>query len=167
MIKKTYRLDLVAAFIVLLVMLAPLCALAGPAAQPLMVKKLPVLADCALIPDTELDHIRGRYNDYFFGLDIVVNLTSRGPLFTMTPNPNNTPGTINTGTGISFSDPNVSYRAGIGSQYIYQMVQVTGDGKIVRGVMNLDIMVPQSLLNGRSSAISLPKSGLADLHFKF
>ena len=50
MVDQPYRLK-VAAFIVLLAVLAPLSALAGPATQPLIKKKLPVLADCALIPD--------------------------------------------------------------------------------------------------------------------
>lgn len=166
MVDKTYRLGLVAVLIVLLAMLAPLSALAGPAAQPL-IEKMPVLAHCAPIPDSELDHIRGRYSTYYFGLDVMVNLTGKGPLFTMTPNPNNTPGTVNTGTGISFSDPNVTYRSGIGLHNLYQTVQVTGDGKTVKGVMNLDVIVPKSLLNGRLSPISLPRPTLTGLKFNY
>ncbi len=52
-------------------------------------------------------------------------------------------------------------------QNLYQTVQVAGDGKSVKGVMNLDIMVPQSMLTGSSSGINLPKSNLAGLHFNF
>ena len=166
MVDKTYRLT-VAAVIVLLAVLAPLSALAGPTAQPQITEKLPVLADCARIPDRELNHIRGRYDKYYFGLDVIVNLTGSGPLCTMTPNPNNTPGTVNTGTGISFSDSNVAYRSGIGSHSLYQMVQVTGDSKIVRGVMNLDIMVPKAMLNGSPSAINLPRHSLTGLRFRY
>ena len=156
MIDKTYRLK-VTAFIILLIVLAPLSALAGPAAQPLITKEQPVLAHCARITDGELEDIRGRYDRYYFGLDVIVNLTGQGVPFTMTPNPNNTPGTNNTGTGISFSDPYVNYQAGIRPQQLYQMVQVTGDGKIVRGVMNLDVKVPRALVNGRVSSFNLPR----------
>jgi hypothetical protein len=164
MVDKAYRLGWVTALIALLSMLAPLSVLAGP---PLITKELPVLAHCALIPDRELNDIRGRNGNYYFGLDVIVNLAGTGPLFSMTPNPQNTPGTVNTGTGISFSDPNVNYQAGIGSHNLYQMVQVTGDGKIVRGVMNLDVKVPQSMLNGRSSAISLPRASMTGLKFRY
>lgn len=166
MVDQPYRLK-AAALIVLLTVLAPLSALAGPATQPLIKEKLPVLADCAPIADRELGNIRGRYDTYYFGLDVIVNLTGTGPLFTMTPNPNNTPGTINTGTGISFSDPNVTYQAGIGSHNLYQMVQVTGDGKTVMGVMNLDIMVSKAMLNGSLSAINLPRHSLTGLQFRY
>jgi hypothetical protein len=167
MVGKTNRLGLVAALIVLLAVLMPLSALAGSAAQSQMVKKQPVLADCAQIPDSELEHIRGRYDTYYFGLDVIVNLTGTSPLVSMTPNPNNTPGTVNTATGISYTDSNVTYRAGIAPQYLYQTVQVAGDGKIVKGVMNLDIMVPQSMLTGSRSGISLPKPSLAGLRSNF
>lgn len=164
MVDKTLQLGLVAAVIVLWAALTPVAALAGPTAKSPIIEELPVLAHCAQVPDRELDHIRGRNGQYYFGLDVIINLTGTGALFTMTPNANNTPGTINTGTGITFSDSSVNYRAGIGSQNLYQMVQVTGDNKIVRGVMNLDVKVPQSLLNGSSSAISLPKAGLTGLY---
>ena len=167
MVDKTYRLGWVTAFMALLGVLAPLSALAGPAAQPLIMKELPVLAHCALVPDRELDGIRGRYDSYYFGLDVIVNLAGTGPIFSMTPNPHNTPGTVNTGTGISFSDPQVNYQAGVGAHNLYQMVQVAGDGKTVRGVMNLDVKVPQTMLNGRSSAISLPRASGTDLKFKY
>jgi hypothetical protein len=167
LVDKTYRLGLVAAVIVLLTVLAPLSALAGPGTQPLIMEQLPVLADCAPISDRKLDNIRGRYDTYYFGLDVIVNLTGTGPLFTMTPNPNNTSGTINTGTGISFSDPYVTYQAGIESHNLYQMVQVTGDGKTVRGVMNLDIIVSKAMLNGSLSAINLPRHSLTGLQFRY
>ena len=167
MVDKTYRLGWAAAFIALLGVLAPLSALAGSTAKPMIMKEMPVLAHCALIPDRELNHIRGRNGNYYFGLDVIVNLTGSGALFTMIPNPNNTPGTVNTASGISFSDPYVNYRAGVGPQQLYQMVQVTGDGKIVRGVMNLDIKVPQSMLNGRDSAPSIPRSSLTGLQFRY
>jgi hypothetical protein len=164
MIDKTYRLK-VAAFIILLIVLAPLSALAGPAAQPLITNEQPVLAHCDRISDGELEDIRGRYDRYYFGLDVIVNLGGSGPVFTMTPNPNNTPGTVNTATGISFSDPYVNYRAGVAPQQLYQMVQVTGDGKIVRGVMNLDVKVPRSLVNGRVSSFTLPRPSETGLKF--
>jgi hypothetical protein len=167
MVDKTYRLGLVAAFILLLAVLAPLSAWAGPTAKPLIREELPVLAHCALIPDRELDDIRGRNGKYYFGLDVIVNLTGQGVPFTMTPNPNNTPGTINTGTGISFSDPYVNYQAGIRPQQLYQMVQVTGDRKIVMGIVNLNVKVPESLINGRSSAISLPNASLTGIKFRY
>jgi hypothetical protein len=166
MVDQPYRLK-VAAFIVLLTVLAPLSALAGPATQPLIKEKLPVLANCATISDRELGDIRGRNGSYYFGLDVIVNLAGTGPIFTMTPNPNNTPGTINTGTGISFSDSNVTYQAGIGSHNLYQTVQVTGDGKTVMGVMNLDIIVSKAMLNGSLSPINLPRHSLTGLQFRY
>ena len=157
MVDKIYRSGFLAAFLAFLAGLAPPSAWAGSLTQPLITEKLPALADCAVIPDSELSNIRGRNGSYYFGLDIIVNLTGTGAPVTLIPSPNNTPGTINTGTGISFSDPNVNYKAGIGSQSLYQMVQVGGNRNIVRGVVNLDIMVPKSLLNGRLRATSIPR----------
>jgi len=167
MLDKKVRLGFVVASIVSLILLVPLSVVARPIAQPLITEEQPALAHCALIPDCELDHIRGRNGNYYFGLDVIVNLTGRGPLFNMIPNPNNTPGTVNTGTGISFSDPSVTYRAGIGSHQLYQMAQVTGDGNAVRGVLNLDVVVPRSLLNGRVSAASIPRTSLTGLTFRY
>ena len=167
MVDKTLQLGLVAAVIVLLAALTPVAALAGPTAKSLIIEELPVLAHCAQVPDRELDDIRGRNGQYYFGLDVIINLTGTGAPFTMTPNPNNTPGTINTGTGISFSDSNVTYQAGIGAHNLYQMVQVMGDGKTVMGVMNLNIMVSKAMLNGSLSAINLPRHSLTGLQFRY
>jgi len=137
------------------VAMAPLSAWA--ATQPLMVNYPPILAACAVVSDAELINIRGRYDTYYFGMDIIINLTGSGALFSTVPHANMPAGTIFTPSGISFKDPYVTYQAGIGWQSIFQTVQVMGNGKMVTGVVNLDILVPRSLLTGSLSGISLPK----------
>jgi hypothetical protein len=155
--KKSSWPGLGARLIVLLVAMTPLSAWAGSATQPLMVNTPPILAACAVVSDGELINIRGRYDAYYFGMDIIINLTGSGALFSTAPHANMPPGTIFTPSGISFKDPYVTYQAGIGGQSIFQTVQVMGNGKMVTGVVNLDILVPRSLLTGSLGGVSLPK----------
>jgi hypothetical protein len=54
------------------------------------------------------------------------------------------------------------YMAGVGRHSLYQAVQVTGDNKIVTGVVNLEIMVPKAMLT-RQPHLSLPKGSLIGL----
>jgi hypothetical protein len=122
---------------------------AGPAGQPLLVNKPPILDTCPEIIDPDLGTIQGRYDTYYFGMDIIINCTGSGPLCTVRPHPNLPPGTVVSPTGLSFKDGEVSYLAGIGRNCVYQAVQVTGDHKIVTGVVNLDILIPQSMTAGR------------------
>lgn len=157
MVKKSSLPSLGAALIVLLVAMAPLSAWADSVTQPLMVNKPAILAACPLVSDGELNNIRGRYDTYYFGMDIIINLTGSGAPFTLSPHPNMPAGTVLSPTGISFKDAYVAYQGGIGRQSIFQMVQVTGNGKMVTGVVNLDILVPKSLLTGGLGGISLPK----------
>jgi hypothetical protein len=135
---------------------------AGSSGHPLLVKKPPILNTCPEIFDPELDTLRGRYAAYYFGLDVRLDLTGTGPFLTMTPHPQLPPGTVVTSTGISYQDPEVKYLAGLGPHSLYQAVRVTGDGKIVTGVVNLDIMVPQGMLTG-NPLLSLPKGSLTGL----
>ena len=165
MLKKSSLPGLGAALIVLLVAMAPLSAWADSVTQPLMVNKPPILAACAVVPDGELNNIRGRYDTYYFGMDIIINLTGSGVPFTLAPHANMPPGTIFSPTGISFKDANVTYQAGIGRQSIFQMVQVMGNGKMVTGVVNLDILIPRALRIGGLGGISLPKGSLIGLGF--
>ena len=72
------------------------------------------------------------------------------------------PETILTPTGIRYHDGEVTYLAGISRHSLYQAVQVTGDGKIITGVVNLDILVPTAMLT-RQSQMSLPKASLIGL----
>lgn len=145
-----------------LTVMAPGTVGAGSSDQSLLVKKPPILNTCPEIFDPELDTLRGRYAAYYFGLDVRLDLTGTGPFFTMTPHPHLPPGTVVTSTGISYQDPEVKYLAGLGPHSLYQAVQVTGDNKIVTGVVNLDIMVPQGMLTG-SPRPSLPKGSLTGL----
>jgi hypothetical protein len=143
--------------IMLLAVMAPLAVLAGPDAQPLVEKRPAVLADCAPLNDNQLEGIRGRYGAYYFGMDIVVNMTGSGPVVSITPHPNMPPGTVATSTGIVYESGNVSYRAGIGPQSVYQGVQVRGDNNIVTGVVNLEIMAPKAMLRGAASTPVIPR----------
>jgi hypothetical protein len=76
--KKSSWPGLGARLIVLLVAMAPLSAWAGSATQPLMVNYPPILAACAVVPDGELINIRGRYDTYYFWMDIIINLPALG-----------------------------------------------------------------------------------------
>ncbi len=143
--------------IMLLAVMAPLAVFAGPDAQTLVEKRPAVLADRAPLNDNQLEGIRGRYGAYYFGLDIVVNMTGSGPVVSITPHPNMPPGTTVTPTGIVYESGNVSYRAGIGPQSVYQGVQVRGDKNIVMGVVNLDILAPKAMLRGAATTPTIPR----------
>jgi len=155
--RKSCRLGLLATALVIFLMgMFPLSSKASPFTQPSMVERPAVLAACSVVSDQELSGIRGRYDTYYFGLDIIINLTGSGPVFATNPHSNMPPGTIVTQRGINFRDPNVSYQAGIGRHNIFQNVRVTGDNKIVTGVVNLDIMIPKSLMMGGHRGLTLP-----------
>jgi hypothetical protein len=160
--KSFFRRFLDVTCIALLGLTPPLAVWAGSADRPLMVKKPPILNTCPEIFDPELDTLRGRYDAYYFGLDVLLDLTGSGPFFTLTPHPNLPPDTLATSTGISYQDSEVKYLAGLGRHSLYQAVQVTGDNKIVTGVVNLDIMIPRGMLTGNLRP-SLPKGSLTGL----
>lgn len=143
--RNFYRRGWGIACIVLLAILIPRASWAGSSPHTLMVKKPPILDTCPEVFDHELDTMRGRYDAYYFGLDIIINLTGSGPFLTLTPHLNMPLETVITPTGISFRDVNVSYLAGIGRHSVYQSVQVTGDNKIVTGVINLNILIPRTM----------------------
>jgi len=148
---------------VLLAVVIPLAGWAGSASPQLLVTKPPVLDTCPEVFDPELDNIRGRYEAYYFGLDIILDLTGPGPSFTLTPHANMPPETVISPSGISFDDGQVSYRGGIRPHSIFQAVQVTGDKKIVMGVINLNILIPQTMLTGRPAMMGLTKGSLSGL----
>ena len=127
-----------------------------------MVKKPSILDICPEIFDPELDTLRGRYATYYFGMDVIINCAGSGPLFTMRPHPNMPPGTVISSTGLSFKDPYVSYLAGVSKNSIFQAVQVTGDNKIVTGLVNIDILIPQSMIT-RPQFPGLGKGSLAGI----
>jgi hypothetical protein len=157
---KSCRIGLLAAFLVIFPMLMfsfSSSSKASPFTQPAMVERPAVLATCSVVSDQELSNIRGRYDTYYFGLDIIINLTGSGASFATRPHANMPPETIITQRGISFKDANVIYQAGIGRHNIFQNVGVMGDNKIVTGVVNLDILIPKSRLMGGQRGITLPK----------
>ena len=165
--KKFFRISRISisvAFTVWLTGILPYASRAGSAGQPLMVKKPAILETCPEIFDPELDTMRGRHDALYFGLDVILNLTGSGPFFTLIPHPHMPSGTIVTSTGISYRDPEVTYLAGVDRHSLYQAVQVTGDRKIITGVVNLDIVIPKSMLMRRPT-MSLPKATLTGLTF--
>ena len=162
--RKFFRRGWAFAIAVFSMALVPFVSLADPAGQPLMIKKPPILDTCSEIIDPELDTKRGRYNTYYFGMDVTINCTGSGPFFTMSPHPNMPPETVVSPMGLSFKDPHVSYLAGIGRNCIYQAVQVTGDHKIVTGLVNLDILIPKSIIT-RSPDLGLGKGSLAGIKY--
>lgn len=145
---------------ILCMALVPLVSWSAPAGQPITVKKPPILDTCPEFSDSELDTRRGRYNTYYFGMDVIINLTGSGPFYTMRPHANMPPETAVNPTGLSFKDPSVSYQAGLGPNSIYQAVQVTGDNKIVTGLVNLDIMIPKSMTTRSPDLGGFGKSSL-------
>ncbi len=146
-----------------LTLVLPLAAQAGSDGDdPLVVQKPRILDACPEIFDAELAKRRGRYDAYYFGLDVRLDLTGSGPFFALRPHANLPPGTVVTSTGISYQDPEVKYLAGLGPHSLYQAVQVTGDRKIVTGVVNLDLKLPQAMVTG-NSPLSLPKASLTGL----
>jgi hypothetical protein len=147
------------------VILSPFALWAGPAGQPLTVKKPPILDSCTEILDPELDTRRGRYDTYYFGMDVIINLTGSGPFYTMRPHANMPPETAVSPTGLSFKDPSVTYQAGLGPKSIYQAVQVTGDNKIVTGLVNLNIMIPKSMTTRSPDLGGFGKSSLMGIKY--
>jgi hypothetical protein len=143
--------------VIFLMLVFPLLSQASPLNRTAMVEKPAVLAACSKVSDQEMSNIRGCYDKYYFGLDIIINLTGSGALFATRPHGNMPPETVVTQRGISFKDPNVIYQAGIGRHNIFQNVRVMGDNKIVTGVVNLDITIPKSFLRGGLGGIHLPK----------
>jgi hypothetical protein len=99
-----------------------------------MVKKPAILDTCSEIIDPDLDTLRGRYSTYYFGMDVIINCAGTGPLYTL------------------------------GRNSIYQAVQVTGDNKIVTGLVNLDILIPRSILT-RPSDLGLGKGSLTGIKY--
>ena len=145
-----------------LTIMLPWAAGAGSSGHPLIVPEPRLPNTCPEIFDPELDTLRGRYDSYYFGLDVWLDLTGSGPFFALTPHPNLPPGTVVTSTGISYQDPEVKYLAGLGPHSLYQAVQVTGDRKIVTGAVNLDLKLPQAMVTGNPRP-SLPKASLTGL----
>ena len=161
-----YLIGLLAVFqAIILIIMLPLSSPAGSFTPPARVESPAVLHNCSLVSDQELNNIRGRYDTYYFGLDIGINLTGKGVPVSVTPHTNLPAGTVIDPRGISFSDPNVTYKAGIGPQSIYQTVRVAGDNKVVTGVVNLDITVPKSLFTGGLQGIHIPKGTKIGLGF--
>jgi hypothetical protein len=149
----------------LLAMVAALVAVpawAGPALQPRVVEQPAILQTLARIPDHELQELRGRYDSYYFGMDIIVNLMGASPTFAIVYHANMPDGVVTSPTGMSYNGEGVAYQAGIGQGSVFQTVQVTGDGKIVTGLVNIDITIPQSLLS-QPFELNLPKGTLEGL----
>jgi hypothetical protein len=150
---------------VLLAVMAAMLAVpawAGPALQPRVVEQPAILQTLARIPDHELQELRGRYDSYYFGMDIIVNLTGATPSFDIVYHANMPDGVVTSPTGLSYNGDGVAYQAGITKGSVFQTVQVTGDGKIVTGLVNIDITIPQSLLN-QPIEMNLPKGTLEGL----
>jgi hypothetical protein len=142
-----------------LTVMIPWAAWGAPGPQALRVEKAPAIAGCPVMSDSELNAICGRYNGYFFGLDINVNLCKGAVPVTLTPDSvHNTPGTtFDPAKGLNFNDGNVAYQSGFSKTNVYQTVQVNGTGIPVTGLVNLNITVPQSLQTiGRPSGLSIP-----------
>jgi hypothetical protein len=141
--------------LVLTVML-PWVAWGGPSPQALKVEKPSVIEGCPIMSDRELDSMRGRYDGYFFGLDINVNLAG-GTLFSLGVDPKSTgykDGDLNVSDkGISYNKGPVNYQAGIGNSSVYQTAMVHGTGVDLTGLVNLNITIPQSMQTiGRQGA---------------
>jgi hypothetical protein len=141
--------------LVLTVML-PWAAWGGPGPQALRVEKPSVLEGCPVMSDRELDSVRGRWDGYFFGLDINVNLAG-GTLFNVCADPKST-GYTKDGTGdlkfnktgglvsgVKYNKGPVNYQAGIGNSSVYQTAMVHGTGVDLTGMVNLNITIPQSM----------------------
>jgi hypothetical protein len=124
--------------------------------QPERIQTKSVLETCAVIKDEELAEMRGCYDTYSFGMtvegtfDMIKNsfsfktagqgLVDHG----VYENGPNVPSqlTINpTGTQVSFSNANVAYTAGVGSNSlgngIMQVVQVVGQNIMVMADMSV------------------------------
>ena len=139
------------ATIALMVML-PGAAWGGSGPPALRVEKPSVIEGCPIVTDSELNNLCGRYDAYFFGLDLNVNLCGGTP-FSLTVDPRSTgygTGALKqTPTGIQYGEINsnnpVNYQAGLGTSSVYQTVQVNGTGIPLTGLVNLNITVPKSL----------------------
>lgn len=130
--------------------------------QHRMIRPPEVLQLCKVVPDEELRELRGRYDTYFFGLDIVGNLNVGSGAFTgqVGFSTNVAPNTVNfSGTQVSYNNGNISYQAGIGSTSlgsgIYSMVVVAGTQNVVisNTTVNLNI---QGLTVPSFTALSTP-----------
>ncbi|MEM4722036.1 MAG: hypothetical protein QXT73_08270 [Candidatus Methanomethylicaceae archaeon] len=110
------------------------------ATQPAIVKTF------KKIPDHDLQNLYGRYDNFYFGMDIIVNLTTQLPQVEIRYHNDMPPGVILTPTGMSYYGEGVAYQAGITQGSVFQTVQVTGDNKIIYGIVNLDVTIPQALM---------------------
>lgn len=132
---------------------------AGPGSQPRVVEVPAILQSCEHVPDHELQDIRGCYGGrYYFGMDIIVNLARSGPPVRVVPHPNMPEGTRVTRTGVSYRDRSVTYQGGIRPGSVYQAAQVRGNETTVTGVVNLNILVPESMFRPGVQSLSLPNS---------
>ncbi len=159
-----------------LMVMLPWAAWGGSGPQALRVEKPSVVEGYPIMTDSELNSMCGRYDGYFFGLDLNVNLCG-GPLFSVTADPRSTglkngdfspiKNQYNQTVGYKYGDTNnnnnpVNYQAGIGTSSVYQTVQVNGTGIPVTGLVNLNIEVPKSLTTfGRTVPLSVRGGGPA------
>lgn len=137
------------ALLLLLIFLAGACSTMAPVAQQTMAKG-DLLEMCSLVPDRDLQDIRGCYQSYYFALDVGINLTTTKPSITVTYQANVPDGVAPSFTGnmVSFNNGAVSFQAGVGEtalgEGIYSVVSVAGNNNIVIANTNININVPNA-----------------------
>lgn len=130
--------------------------------QSRMIKSPEVLKLCKVVPDQELQRLRGRYDTYYFGLDVAANLNVGTGAFTgqVNFNTNVDPAKVNfSGTQVSYNNGNISYQAGIGATNfgsgIYSAVVLAGTNNIVVSNTNVTLNI-QGLKMPSFTALNTP-----------
>jgi hypothetical protein len=125
--------------------MAPLTPAAVPATET-----GDILQMCSVVPDRELQDIRGTYQSYYFAMDVGINLTTSKPSFTVTYTANVPDGQAPSfeGNMVSFNNGQVSFQAGVGDtslgKGIYSVVSVAGSENIVIANTNVNINIPNA-----------------------
>lgn len=140
--------------------------------QPHEKQSKAVLETYAVVQDKELAEMRGCYDTYSFGMNVTGNLDLASRNFNITTNYTQAVNTAsqmpsqvtvsNTGSQVNFSNPNVSYTAGIGQNSlgsgIMQVVQVAGSNVIV--MANMDVTLNISNATSHATSVKATAGGV-------
>ena len=130
-------------------LIAPPSKKARPVAKPADTRE--VLEVCAVVPEDNLQEMRGTMGVYFFDYSFDINLVATPQVSVNTNfsaavpggNVTNPPNVLN-GTTAIYSDPNVSYTAGPTPGGLMSQLVVTGQDNIVSANTQFNIHLPNT-----------------------
>ncbi len=115
---------------------------------------------CAVVPEDNLQEMRGTMGVYFFDYNFDINLVTN-PQVSVTTNfsaavPNGSPAPNFNGSTATFQDNNVSYIAGPANGGLMSQVMVTGRDNIVFANTQFNIRLPETSPSSRMSTSCRP-----------